>query len=437
MRKKITLLTLLASLLVSLLAGCGGAVKQEQTTAAVTTTQAVTATETQKEPVTLNFALWSNSNTDKEAWDKLAEEYSSLHPEVKIVNETFDSKQYDSIYKARLAGGDGPDIYGVRPADLESLVKGGYAADLSGLDWFPELSQGAQNNHVIDGKPYAFPFLQSGNGFLYNKAIFTKYNLSEPKTFDDLLAICKTLNDNGIVPFGMAAKDNWWPQFILYYATAEHVFAKDPDFIKKINAGEATYTDTAGWLDAINVYKALLDAKAYVPNPLGVSFDECKAMFLQEKAAMFPATWVLEDARKANIDIGYSNLPTTNDAASNSLWGGFSGSLAINPSNGKTEAASAYIKFLLETENYHSICAAWKLFPVKAGVDVSDIDPLFGAEQKAWEGKTLYGSPSDNMLSGVQDAMLTELQMLTAGESTPENVLKKMDEANKKALSQK
>lgn len=252
-----------------------------------------------------------------------------------------------------------------------------------------------------------------------------------------MLTICKTLNDNGIVPFAMAAKDNWWPQFILYYATAEHVFAKDPDFIRKINAGEATYTDTAGWLDAINVYKSLLDAKAYAPNPLGVSFDECKAMFLQGKAAMFPATWVLDDARKANINVAYSNLPTTNDPASNSLWGGFSGSIAINPSNGNTEVASAYIKFLLEPENYYAICKAWKLFPVRAGVDVSDIDPLFGTQQKAWEGKTLYGSPSDNMLSGVQDAMLNELQMLTAGKCTAEDVLKKMDEANKKALAQK
>ncbi len=450
MKRKIALITMMTFLLVSVLAGCGSTQSSTEqsasaaagtleaaTTGAGTPEAAESTAEVKKDPVQLKFALWSNGAVDKEAWDKLAADYNKLHPEITVVNETFDSKQYDSIYKARLAGGDGPDIYGVRPADLDALVKGGYAADLSGMSWFSELYPGAQKNHIIDGKPYAFPFLQSGNGFLYNKDIFTKYNISEPKTFDELLTICKTLKENNITPFAMAAKDNWWPQFILYYATAEHVFAKDPDFIQKINSGTATYSGTAGWLDAINVYKSLLDAGAFIPNPLGVGFDECKAMFLQGKAAMFPATWALADARKENINIGYSNLPTTNDAASGSLWGGYSGSLAINASNKHTAEAGDYIKFMLEKDNYHAICAAWQLFPVKDGVDVSDVDSIFGTQQQAWTGKTLYGSPSDNMLAGVQDAMLTELQVLTANKCKPEDVLKKMDEANAKALEQK
>lgn len=394
------------------------------------------ADEATSEQIELKFAFWSSGSTDQTQWDTLADSYHALHPNVTIINETFDSNTYDSIYKARLAGGDGPDIYGVRPEDLSALVKGGYAMDVSDCDWFTQLTDSAQTAYLIDNEPYAFPILMSGNGILYNKSIFEQYGINVPTTFTELLSVCQTLRDNGVTPFAMAAKDNWWPQFILYYATAEHVLAIDPNIMSKIASGEATYSGTAGWTESLEIYQQLLDAGAFIDNPLGVSESECVAMFLQGSAAMFPATWELTDARSADIDVGYCNFPTTDDASSTAIWGGFSAAMAINPSNGNAEAASDYVSYLFENANYHDVCAVWNLFPVKDGVDVSDVDPLFGVEQAAWEGKTLYGSPSDNMLTGVQDTLLSGLQDLTAGKATAADVLAAMDEANEKAIEQ-
>ncbi len=105
-----------------------------------------------------------------------------------------------------------------------------------------------------------------------------------------------------------------WKMFISLPFRIVIIFILALILIVKINNGSATFSSTAGRLESLDVYKKLLDSNAYMKNPLGVSFDECKAMFLQGKSAMFPATWVLEDARKANMNIAYCNFPTTNDA---------------------------------------------------------------------------------------------------------------------------
>ena len=57
---------------------------------------------------------------------------------------------------------------------------------------------------------YAVPYQNvSLAGIFYNKEMFEKYGLSEPKTLADLENICKTLKDNGITPFALANGSKW------------------------------------------------------------------------------------------------------------------------------------------------------------------------------------------------------------------------------------
>ena len=43
-------------------------------------------------------------------------------------------------------------------------------------------------------------------GVFYNKNIFAKYKLSPPTTVPQLLAMCGTLNANGIIPMSLSAQ---------------------------------------------------------------------------------------------------------------------------------------------------------------------------------------------------------------------------------------
>lgn len=440
--KRFALLTVVLMMMTAALVGCTSATPAPATTVAGTAaatqqpTPAPTVTPEAQKPVTLKFMMWSNGQGDKDTWDLLAAAYNKVHPEVTIINEVIDTKQFDSVIKARLAGGEGPDIYGLRPPDRDALFQGGYLADLSNEAWFKALYPSAQVEFLSGGKPVGVPMAMAGCGMLYNKDIFTKYNLSAPTTYDELLNVCKTLKDKGVTPIAMAAKDSWWTQFILFYGTTEHVLSADPDINKKLMSGQVKFVDTQGWLDTINIYKQMLDAGYFMPNPLGVSQAECQSSFLQGTVAMFPASFILDAVRKANMNVGYFNIPTTNDPNSKYVYGGYSWALGLNPSNGNFKTASDYMAFVFQKDNYHTLLVNYKQNPVMDGIDVSDIDPLFGDMQKAWANKTFEGSPSDGWLSGVQDTMLKEMQELTAGRAQPIDVLKSMDDAVAAALKQ-
>src|SRR4030095_221515 len=54
----------------------------------------------------------------------------------------------------------------------------------------------------FDGKVYGVPIENTSLAVIfYNKAIFQKYNLAPPDTYDDLLKIVRTMKQNGVAPF--------------------------------------------------------------------------------------------------------------------------------------------------------------------------------------------------------------------------------------------
>jgi ABC-type glycerol-3-phosphate transport system substrate-binding protein len=291
---------------------------------------------------------------------------------------------------------------------------------------------------MIDGKAVATPTFLAGSGVLYNKDIFDKYNLKEPKTYDELVKVAQTLKDNKVIPFAMSAKDSWWPQFILYYATAEHVTAKTPTFNTDVMQGKAKFSENAGWLESFNIYKELGDKGFYAPNALGVGFDQNKASWLAGQTAMMPAVWVLEDSRKANLNLGFFNFPTTNDPNSQFMWGSYGGAMGINAQNKHAAEANIFMDWLFKKPNYIMLLGGLKVFPIEEGIDVSGLEPLFPKMAAAWASpKVMVGAPNDTWLPGVQEVMITGLQEITAGKVTVPDLLKKMDAATAKAIKEK
>ncbi|HCW54357.1 MAG TPA: ABC transporter substrate-binding protein [Clostridium sp.] len=74
-----------------------------------------------------------------------------------------------------------------------------------------------------NGKIYAVPVENvSVAGFFYNKEIFEKYNLSEPKTISELEAICDKLKAENISPFTLANSTKWTGSMYYMYLATRH-----------------------------------------------------------------------------------------------------------------------------------------------------------------------------------------------------------------------
>jgi ABC-type glycerol-3-phosphate transport system substrate-binding protein len=95
----------------------------------------------------------------------------------------------------------------------------------------------------------------------YNKHVFEKYDLSPPKTWDDVIHIADTLKENGVTPFGQSI-DGRWPAFIWF---EEFLIRQDPDLYKKLMNGEAKYTDP-GVMKVFATWKEWID-KGYLSDP--------------------------------------------------------------------------------------------------------------------------------------------------------------------------
>lgn len=395
--------------------------------------------EDNKEPVTLTMMTWQGSGDNQKAWDAMNEKFHKAYPHITVVNEPIDSNQYSQIYKARLASGEGPDIFSVYPNDLESFVKAGYVAPLDDLEITKKISNLNFDPMKYDGSVYGIPTSIDGVGIIYNKDIFAKLNLQVPTTWSDLLETAETLKKEGYIPFGISIKEAWLTQFFSFQLSKAAVLSKDKDAYKKVAAGELTFAD-AGLTEVFEKFLLFKDKGYFSKDALGLNYDQSKAEFAQGKAAMYPgAIFFVNEMRQINpqFEIGFMEFPTSDNPEELKVgWGGVDMGLYATAGPNR-EAAKLYIDWLFKPENYGEFVNAIKWLPVYDGIDVSSIDPIANDVLKALLNRTLYGSDADSWNAGVQDAMFKSLQEAYAKSLPASYIVDAMDKANKRAIELK
>lgn len=377
----------------------------------------------------LSFLMWGDGGDNQKAYENVIAAFEDANPDITVNAEFVNTNDYDNVLKTRLSGGAGPDVYGFDPKNLTDFIQDGFAADLSSTDFLGRLTETAALEATRDSGgdgAYYVPISQSGNGIIYNTALFEQAGITEiPQTYTELKDAAAQLSAAGIVPFAMSAQDSWWPQFIAYYAMAQHVFPDSPEIIDELLDGETTFAETPGYESALEVVEDLVPY--YMPDPVGTNQAAAKTAFLTGTAAMFPATWILADARAAGVDPGYMNFPTLDGDVAD-MWGSYLVAWGINPGNDKTDAAERFIDFFFEDDVYTEFLAGVKAFPVTDGIDVSSVDPLFGDMEAAWEGKTFRPMvlPAHPQL---QETLLVGMQNLIAGRTDAAAVVTELDDA--------
>ncbi len=378
----------------------------------------------------LSFLMWGDGGDTQQAYQDVIDTFEEANPDITINAEFFNTNDYDNILKTRLSGGAGPDIYGFDLGNIDDFVRDGFATDLSegGSDYLSKLTEDAakESHRGEEGDAVSnLPISLSGNGIIYNKALIEKAGIdAAPTTYTELKADAQKLLDAGITPFAMSAQDNWWPQFIVYYALAEH--GANEDLAAEMAAGDADFSSSEAWKESLDIVKEL--TPYYMPNPLGTSQTAAQSAFLGGQAAMFPAAWILPDARTADLDVDYMNFPTT-DTPVDDLWGTYQVRFGVNPGNDKVEASQKFLDYFMSDDVYLDFLTKVKQFPTTTTVSVgAEVDPLYPEMQESWDGKTFIAAFSPTAKS-VQDELLVGLQNLIGGQQSTEEVLSSLDTA--------
>jgi len=317
---RVSIALLAAIMLLGLFSGCSSAVVSMASTATESSSAETNSTvdNTTKKEVT-----WLASRPVDGAIDltvrEIAKKYTEeVDPNFSLkIETTTDRTSYLQKLRTLIAGGNMPDIIDI-DADpyCQELVNQGLLVDVKkylkdeGLyDQFKPVALAYQE--FTDGTMYTLPLEYHVEMTWYNKEIFSKYNLTAPKTMNEFMSTCKTLKDNGIIPISVDGVDKW-P--VMRYLAMLPFRATGNEYIINVRDGKASLKEQTG-MDGINF---LADVGQYF-NEGFASTDYVTALnlFLDGKSAMYyMGDWeqgsMLDHYQSGKVDYFY--LPMTNNA---------------------------------------------------------------------------------------------------------------------------
>jgi ABC-type glycerol-3-phosphate transport system substrate-binding protein len=250
--------------------------------------------------------------------DEMISKVNQQQSEYQVEAHGLDHEAFKSMIHSTLSKGNPPELFTYwAGARVQTLVDRNQLEPIDDL-WLKmnfdnRFSKALINSAVTyDGKRYLLPISQFITVFFYNKSIFLEAGLKPPKNWNEFLTICSKLNDLGINPIALGAKERWPAQFWLDYLllrTAGH------EYREKLMKGIVSYTDP----EVVRVYKlwSQLLIKGYFNKDANqLDWADATERVCHKKAAMtLMGTWALQHLTgdkcdlKAGIDFDYFVFP--------------------------------------------------------------------------------------------------------------------------------
>lgn len=361
-----------------LLTGCGNEKKDAVSSVSSATEAASSAAQETVKPVTIRISYCSTVGDEAYKKFDLVGEYKKVRPNVTIeLEKGKDDLEQLNTLKMQKAAGELPELIG-QAGNLRELFQESWEP-LDGLACVEDNKVAA--NYKVNGKVLGIP---EGAGYgsivYYNKDIFKEYNLSIPKTWDEMIAAAQTIKDGGkYIPIALGAKDVW-PVFP-FTESGPFLVSADTDVLSKMATVDDPFTKDSPTYKAYSMFKRLADIKPFGPDPLGTSFDQSKTMVGAKKAAMFfCAQWACNDVKTSAGDnlasVGAFFMPfreNTTDPLNVLLGPG--GFWYVNKDSSAKEEAKKFLDWYL-MEGFESKVTAYAGMLSLQKSDNITVDPL-------------------------------------------------------------
>ncbi|CAK4834063.1 unnamed protein product [Aphanomyces euteiches] len=436
--KKSIHLSIILGLLLFIATGCGSNTKTDTpassstvpagTTAASTPEpEATKAPETPAAPKKVELNVFMSYPQFKDQLDKYFEQFKAKELAEKNIDVTIklempNADQSKQILQTRLASNDAPDLFTLHANDIPTYYKAGYLSDLSTQPSIQSLYEPVKKTVTYDGKVVSLPIENTEWGYLYNKKIFSEQGLTPPQTLDEMKAVIDKLNAAKIAPFELAFQEAWVPQLMTALSLGAVVSSKHPDWIAKMNAGEASYKDVSDIFNIIDLVMANGTKKPFeVGNEIGA------ADFANGKSAMWlQGPWNADAILKVNpqMEFGVAALPVSNDAKDTMINLSTSTTLALSPLSKNQDVALDLLNYILDPKDSSALFQELKFNPnstvhtYKASPWVDEAS-AYVAKGQAYQDLSLP--------NGVTDEQAKLLQSYYAKTVTKEQFIKAMD----------
>ena len=237
-----------------------------------------------------------------------AEEFERAHPDIKAY-VWGNPRAWDQT-RPRFLSGNPPDVFwGIHNINFWVNLDNGLVANLDSLMESPAYGQeqlkfketflpGSLEEGQYEGQQYFLPITYSINGIWYNQKMFAEHGWQVPKTWDELIALCKLIRaTTDIAPFTHQGK---YPSYfgMIYRALLYKLGGEE--LIVDIDNLEPGAWQRPEIIRAAQLSRKLVADGYVLEGSSSFSHTEAQMIWLQEKAAMIPCgTWLESEMKNA------------------------------------------------------------------------------------------------------------------------------------------
>jgi len=220
--------------------------------------------------------------------EKVVAEWNAANPNMPVELNIINHEDFKQAIRTYLVAEPAPDVLDWFAGNrAQFFISRGLIADFSDVweaeGWDEVYPAGFKALATVDGKQYFLPNNYYWWALYFRPSILKDAGLEPPKTWDELLAACRTLNDKGIIPITIGTKAPWpaaaWFDYI-------NMRLNGPQFHLDLMLLKESYTDPRVKATFMK-WKELFDNKCYIENSAALEWGDALTPMAQGKAAMY------------------------------------------------------------------------------------------------------------------------------------------------------
>jgi N-acetylglucosamine transport system substrate-binding protein len=234
--------------------------------------------------------------------------YAEKYPKAQIKHSA--TQEISKTLQPRFVDGNPPDMVnnsGSGQIDFNSLVSQGALADLAPLLDAPSLDDpkkkvrdtllpGALLPGTYDGKTMVINYAYTAYGIWYSGKLFADKGWQYPKTWDEMIALCKTIKAAGIAPWTYQGKH---PRYMSWPILSAAAKLAGPEILVAIDNLEPNAWKHDAIKTAAEAYYQLAVDGYILPGSEGMDHIQSQTEWCRGKAAFISCGSWLENEQKA------------------------------------------------------------------------------------------------------------------------------------------
>ncbi len=246
----------------------------------------------------------------KKAMEDLIADFQKANPDITVKWNNFDHEGYKAAIRNFLTA-DAPDVAAWYAGNrMAPYVKAGLfepVDDMWEANGLNEQLKSAAASMTMDGKKWGVPYTYYQWGIYYNKDVYKKAGVTEPKTWAEFVSNCEKFKAAGIDCLTTGSKALWPIAGIFDYINMR---TNGYEFHMDLTAGRAKWTDA-------KVKAAFAEWAKIVPyttaNHAAIDWQDAAALIVQGKAANYVmgnfAVATFKQGGMTNDNLGFLVFP--------------------------------------------------------------------------------------------------------------------------------